>query len=101
MKKLEPASAATLLAALPGWTHDKQRDAITREFEFRDFIQAFSFMTQLAIVAEKRNHHAEWWNVYNKVVITMTTHDANGLTQNDIDFALYADQAYTQFRPAS
>jgi 4a-hydroxytetrahydrobiopterin dehydratase len=101
MKKLEPASAAALLSALPDWTHDRQRDAITREFEFRDFIQAFSFMTQLAIVAEKRNHHPEWSNVYNRVVITLTTHDADGLTQNDIDFAGYANEAYTQFRPAS
>jgi 4a-hydroxytetrahydrobiopterin dehydratase len=97
MDKLEPATAARLLAALPEWRHDRQRDAITREFEFKDFIQAFSFMAQLAIFAEKHSHHPEWSNVYNRVVITLTTHDANGLTQNDIDFAMYASEAYSRF----
>jgi len=100
MNKLERASASSLLAAMPEWRHDRQRDAITREFEFEDFMQAFSFMTELAIFAEKHNHHPEWSNVYNRLVITLTTHDANGLTQNDIDFASYADAAFMRFRPA-
>ena len=96
MKKLDPASAAKLIAALPEWTHDPQRDAISRTFVFRDFPQAFGFMTQLAIMAEKRNHHPEWSNVYNRVSITYTTHDAGGLTQNDIDLAGHADAVYAQ-----
>jgi 4a-hydroxytetrahydrobiopterin dehydratase len=100
MNKLEPASVSTLLASLPDWRHDRQRDAITREFRFRDFIQAFSFMTELAIFAEKRNHHPEWSNVYNRVTITLTTHDAGGLTQNDIDFARYAGAAFQRFETA-
>jgi 4a-hydroxytetrahydrobiopterin dehydratase len=101
MNKLEPKSACSLLAALPEWRHDRRRDAITREFQFGDFMQAFSFMTELAIFAEKHNHHPEWSNVYNRVVITLTTHDANGLTQNNIDFANYADAALMRFKPAS
>jgi 4a-hydroxytetrahydrobiopterin dehydratase len=101
MNKLEPVGVSSLLAAMPEWRHDRMRDAITREFQFRDFMQAFSFMTELAIFAEKHNHHPEWSNVYNRVVITLTTHDANGLTQNDIDFANYADAAFMRFKPAS
>lgn len=100
MNKLESASTSSLLAAMPEWHHDRQRDAITREFEFEDFMQAFSFMTELAIFAEKHNHHPEWSNVYNRVVITLTTHDAGGLTQNDIDFASYANAAFMRFGPA-
>lgn len=94
MEKLDPTRAAALLAALPDWSHDRQRDAISRTFQFRDFPQAFAFMTQLAIMAEKRNHHPEWFNVYNRVTITYTTHDAHGLTQKDIDLAAYADAVH-------
>lgn len=97
MKKLDADSAARLLATLPGWTHDAARDAITRQFVLADFAQAFAFMTQIALVAEKRDHHPEWFNVYNKVNITLTTHDAQGLTQRDIDLARYADEAYARF----
>lgn len=97
MNKLDQSSAAKLLVTLPDWTHDPQRDAISRTFVFRDFPQAFGFMTQLAIIAEKRNHHPEWLNIYNKVSITYTTHDASGLTQNDFDLARYADEVYVQF----
>ena len=96
MNKLDPGSAAKLLAALPDWTRESQRDAISRTFVFGDFPQAFGFMTQLAIMAEKRNHHPEWSNVYNRVSITYTTHDAGGLTQNDIDLAGHADAVYAQ-----
>jgi 4a-hydroxytetrahydrobiopterin dehydratase len=90
-----------MLAQLPEWRHDGQRDAITREFEFTDFMQAFSFMAQLALYAEKHRHHPEWSNVYNRVLITLTTHDAGGLTQNDIDFARYAGAAFSRFAPAA
>lgn len=73
------------------------RDAISREFVFADFAQAFGFMTQIAIQAEKQNHHPEWSNVYNRVTITLTTHDINGLSQRDIELALYADAAFANF----
>ncbi len=97
MEKLNPEEAATLLASLPAWTHDGKRDAITRSFAFADFSQAFAFMTQIALAAEKRDHHPEWSNVYNKVTITLTTHDANGLTHRDIDLARYADATFARF----
>ena len=100
MKKLEPEFATKLLATLPHWTHDETRGAISREFVFADFNQAFSFMTQIALAAEKSNHHPEWSNVYNKVTITLTTHDADGLTQRDIDLAGYADGCFGRFAAA-
>ena len=95
--KLSPAATAELLKSLRHWVHDAQRGAITREFVFADFAQAFAFMTQIAIQAEKRNHHPEWFNVYNRVNITLTTHDVNGLSQRDIDLARYADAAFANF----
>lgn len=100
MNKLDSEAATALLATLPDWMHDAQRGAITREFVFADFIQAFAFMTQVALVAEKHNHHPEWANIYNKVRITLTTHDANGLTQRDMDLARYADDAFARFASA-
>ena len=86
MNRLEANTAASLLAGMPDWSHDRQRDAITREFEFEDFIQAFSFMTQLAIHAEKHNHHPEWSNVWNKVAFDLVTHSVKGIS--DLDFVL-------------
>lgn len=97
IEKLSPQATAELLVALKHWQHDNVRDAISREFIFTDFAQAFAFMTQIAIQAEKRNHHPEWFNVYNRVKITLTTHDVNGLSQRDIDLARYADAAFTNF----
>jgi 4a-hydroxytetrahydrobiopterin dehydratase len=81
------------------WSREKQRDAISREFLFKDFNSAFAFMTQVALAAEKRDHHPEWFNVYNKVRITLSTHDAGGVTQKDLDLAAFIDQAYERFRP--
>jgi 4a-hydroxytetrahydrobiopterin dehydratase len=97
MNKLDKQQALPLLAALPQWQYDEARGAITREFRFADFAQAFAFMTQIALAAEKRDHHPEWSNVYSRVRITLTTHDAGGLTQRDIDLAGVADQAYARF----
>ena len=99
-EKLRPQNATELLITLKSWTHDAKRDAITREFVFADFAQAFAFMTQIAIQAEKRNHHPEWFNVYNRVKITLTTHDVNGLSQLDIDMARYADAAFANYSAA-
>jgi 4a-hydroxytetrahydrobiopterin dehydratase len=97
IEKLSPTAVAELLATLKLWQHDEKRGAITREFVFTDFAQAFAFMTQIAIQAEKRNHHPEWFNVYNRVNITLTTHDVDGLSQRDIDLARYADTAFANF----
>ncbi len=82
------------LAALPHWRHDAQRRAIVREFVFPDFVRAFAFMTQVALEAEKRNHHPDWSNVYNRVTIALTTHDAGGLTERDFALARAIDAAY-------
>lgn len=84
MKKLEIKEA---LKDLPGWQPVEGREAIAREFRFADFNAAFGFMTRVALLAEKMDHHPEWFNVYNKVDVTLATHDVGGVTQNDIDMA--------------
>jgi 4a-hydroxytetrahydrobiopterin dehydratase len=96
-KKLSALETSKLLAGHPHWRHDTERDAIVREFIFADFNQAFSFMTQVALAAEKRDHHPEWANVYNRVNMVLTTHDAGGLTQRDFDLAGCADEAFNRF----
>lgn len=91
--KLTTQELAPLLQALPDWRFDDARGGlIAREFTFHDFTQAFGFMAQMAVVAESRNHHPEWFNVYNKVNVTMTTHDAGGLSPLDVDWARHADE---------
>nr|WP_281365397.1 4a-hydroxytetrahydrobiopterin dehydratase [Parasphingorhabdus flavimaris] len=78
------------LAKLAGWEYDAKRDAISRSFKFSDFTEAFAFMTRVALHAEKADHHPEWFNVYNRVDIVLTTHDAGengGLSQRDVDLA--------------
>jgi 4a-hydroxytetrahydrobiopterin dehydratase len=75
------------LKTLPQWTATDGRDAIIRKFAFKDFNAAFAFMTRSALLAEKMDHHPEWFNVYNKVDVTLSTHDSGGVTQNDIDMA--------------
>jgi 4a-hydroxytetrahydrobiopterin dehydratase len=97
LQKLDAAAAAEQLQALPLWTFDAKVGAITREFVLVDFMHAFAFMTQIAIAAEKYNHHPEWSNVYNKVLITWTTHDVHGLSSNDIAMARLCDQAFAGY----
>ena len=80
------------------WSRDSSRDAITRELVFPDFNRAFAFMTQVALAAEKADHHPEWSNVYNKVRITLSTHDAGGVTQKDLDLARFIDAAYARLK---
>lgn len=87
MKRLNDTERAEALATLPGWTHEPARDAIVREFTFGDFVTAFAFMTAVALEAEKANHHPEWSNVYGRVSILLTTHDADGLSEWDIALA--------------
>lgn len=87
IQKLDDAARAALLASFPLWTHEPVRDAITRQFKFADFAQAFGFMASVAIIAEKMDHHPEWSNVYNRVDILLTTHDADGLSERDARLA--------------
>ena len=79
------------LSDLPEWSLRDDKLAIVRRFKFADFSQAFAFMTRVALIAEKRDHHPEWANVYNRVEITLTTHDAGGLSQRDVDMAAAID----------
>ncbi|XP_065265552.1 pterin-4-alpha-carbinolamine dehydratase 2 [Emys orbicularis] len=76
-----------------GWSELGERDAIYKEFNFKTFNQAFGFMTRVALQAEKMNHHPEWFNVYNKVQITLISHDCGGLTQRDVKLAQFIDKA--------
>jgi 4a-hydroxytetrahydrobiopterin dehydratase len=81
--RLNEAERRALLARFVQWHHDSDRDAIVRDFRFPDFARAFGFMAAVAIVAEKQDHHPEWSNVYNRVTILLTTHDAGGLSARD------------------
>jgi len=83
--------AQAALAQLPGWEAVEGRDAITRRFSFRDFNAAFGFMTRVALKADQMDHHPEWSNVYNRVDVVLTTHDANGVTAKDVDLARFMD----------
>lgn len=85
--QLTDAERDAALAELDGWTLRGDGKAIECTFEFDDFVQAFGFMTRVAILAQSQDHHPEWFNVYNKVEITLTTHDAGGLSERDIRMA--------------
>jgi 4a-hydroxytetrahydrobiopterin dehydratase len=84
--KITGADAEERLGTLDGWQMSEEGDGISREFRFADFVEAFGFMSQVALVAEKLDHHPEWSNVYGKVSIRLTTHDVGGLS--DLDFKL-------------
>ncbi|WP_255451563.1 4a-hydroxytetrahydrobiopterin dehydratase [Trinickia terrae] len=90
--KLTSEERATQLAQLHGWQAVAGRDAIHRQFKFADFNEAFGFMTRVAIKAQEMNHHPEWFNVYHTVEITLSTHDADGLTERDIALARFIDE---------
>jgi 4a-hydroxytetrahydrobiopterin dehydratase len=79
------------LKRLPDWELAKDREAITRKFQFVDFDAAFAFMTRCALMAAKMDHHPEWSNIYNRVEVTLATHDAGGVTRKDIDLAAAMD----------
>jgi 4a-hydroxytetrahydrobiopterin dehydratase len=86
-QKLSGDARKTALGRLKGWSEVGGRDAITKKFVFADFNQAFGFMTRAALIAEKLDHHPEWFNVYKTVEVTLSTHDAGGLTELDVKLA--------------
>ena len=87
IEALSEAERAEALDGLPDWDYDEARDAIRRSIVFTDFAEAFGFMTQVALIAEKADHHPEWTNVWNRVEVLLTTHDAGGLSPRDIELA--------------
>ena len=87
VEPLNDEDRAAALDTLDEWDYDESRDAITRRFTFADFSEAFAFMTRVALLAEKADHHPEWSNVYNRVEILLTTHDAGGLSHKDVAMA--------------
>jgi 4a-hydroxytetrahydrobiopterin dehydratase len=91
MKKLAASARKAALKKLPKWREVPGRDVIGRKFEFKDFNEAFGFMSRVALLAEKLDHHPEWMNVYKTVDVRLTTHDAGGLTENDIQMAKAMD----------
>lgn len=86
-QKLTGDARKAALAKLGGWSEVKDRDAITKKFVFKDFNEAFGFMTRAALLAEKLDHHPEWFNVYKTLEVTLSTHDAGGLTELDVNLA--------------
>ena len=91
-QKLAGAARSSALARLKGWSEVKDRDAISKKFVFADFNEAFGFMARTALVAEKLDHHPEWFNVYKTVEVTLSTHDAGGLTERDVKLAEAMDR---------
>lgn len=92
-EKLEGKARETALGELGGWTALDDRDAISRIFKFKNFNEAFGFMARVALKAEQMNHHPEWFNVYNRVEVTLTTHDCGGLSDLDIKLAKFMNEA--------
>ena len=89
--KLSTKALTDALAKLKGWKQVSGRDAIHKSFKFADFSEAWGFMTRVAMAADKADHHPEWSNVYNKVEIVLSTHDAGGVTAKDIELATFID----------
>ena len=89
---LIPAEIDEALAELSGWRLSADRRALEHDFAFTDFNEAFGFMTHVALYAEKVDHHPEWSNVYSKVYVRLTTHDANGISQRDVDMAKFINE---------
>lgn len=93
IRKLDPAARDALLAELAGWRLADGREAIEKRFTFKDFNEAFGFMTRVALMADKIDHHPEWSNVYNRVDILLTTHDCDGLSERDAGLARFIEAA--------
>jgi 4a-hydroxytetrahydrobiopterin dehydratase len=92
-EKLTGAARVAALAQLDGWSEAEGRDAIAKDFRFADFNAAFAFMTRVALKAERMDHHPEWNNVYNRVAVVLSTHDAGGVTARDVELARFIDRA--------
>lgn len=92
VEQLNEEQRAAALDRLGEWDYDEARDALTRSFLFEDFSEAFAFMTRVALLAEKHDHHPEWSNVWNRVDILLTTHDAGGLSARDVRMAEAIDE---------
>lgn len=92
IQPLNSADREQLAQKLPDWQKADGQDALIRRFKFKDFVEAFGFMTQVALLAEKMDHHPEWSNVYNRVEILLTTHDCNGLSARDVTLAQAIDR---------
>jgi 4a-hydroxytetrahydrobiopterin dehydratase len=96
-EKLTDAELKAALGKLAGWTQVQGREAITKKLNFKDFNEAFGFMARAALIAEKLDHHPEWFNVYNRVEVTLATHDAGGVTERDITLAQEMDRLARPF----
>lgn len=93
--------ADAAIARLEGWRAANGRDAICKEFRFKDFNAAFGFMSRVALYAERADHHPEWFNVYNRIEVTLATHDAGGVTDKDVALAHFMDEAAAQLAKPS
>jgi 4a-hydroxytetrahydrobiopterin dehydratase len=89
--RFQKCTAVEAVAKLEGWTVVESREAITKQFRFTDFNEAFGFMTRVALLAEKLDHHPEWSNVYNRIDVLLATHEANGVTDLDVKLAAFMD----------
>ncbi len=85
--------AKAAIGRLKGWSEAKDRDAIAKSYRFADFAAAWDFMSKVAVKAERMDHHPEWFNVYNRVDVTLATHDAGGVTDKDVELATFMDEA--------
>ena len=92
VEELSKDERESWMRALKRWSLAREDKAIERRFEFADFSEAWAFMNRVALIAEKRDHHPEWFNVYNKVEVTLTTHDAGGLSLRDVNMAKAIDE---------
>lgn len=92
VQKLDAASREAIFEKLPDWDNVEGRDAIQRTFKFSDFNEAFGFMSRCALAAEKMDHHPEWFNVFNRVDVTLSTHDCGGVSARDVKLAEFMDQ---------
>jgi 4a-hydroxytetrahydrobiopterin dehydratase len=91
VQRLTGAHRQAALTELHGWVEVMDRDAIRRTYHFRDFVEAWGFMSRVALMAERTDHHPEWFNVYDRVEVTLTTHDAGGLSEKDVALARFMD----------
>ena len=95
MKKLNQSDRFIAISELELWEDEETRNAISKTFKFKNFNEAFAFMTRVAMEAEKNDHHPEWSNIYNTVSITLTSHDVGGVSERDVNMARYIDSVFS------